>query len=178
MTNARERINKLLADMGIDIYGVYTYAEIFGYCAGIELVKNKIDNIVKYIFINLQDNDDLSYYKAFVKSANTKESIMKRLGESYGYYGTQDLIDSFFELHESFVDITADGVIFDDVDPAYYPVLGAIATGRIPEFVKTRYAGNGKSFDEWDLWGRSWIELDNMGLPFDIIDTLRGEQNE
>lgn len=176
MTNARQRIANLLKDMGIACEGKgYSSAEIDGYCAGIELVEEQISQILKFIFINLAENNDLTYYKAFIKHANTKNDIFNRLGEDWGAYSKSAFYDEMSKIGGK-IRISDDGVTFSEIPSTSLDKLGKFVVQYIPPFVEAKYNGTGLTFNKWASWGKSWIELDNMNLTFNIIDSLRGDE--
>lgn len=176
MTDARNRIAKLLEDIGISCGGAgISSAEIDGYCAGIKLVNDEIEKVLSFVFINLDGNNNLQYYQTMLGGNYDKNEIIKRLGETFGTYKKSDFENEFSKIGSGTYVIDENGIRFNSVDGADFKKLSEFIKNYVPASVDAGLSGNGLTFDEWASHGKSWKWFDESGLCFNILDSLRSD---
>lgn len=183
MNNEFERMKLLLSDIGLafEECGV-TNAEIYAYSAGLEYVRQNILDTFNKIFINLDNNDNVFMYTELLDidtqgctAAELKSMIFKRLGQKYGDYTRSGFDEAFAAVGSGTYEISNGMITFSNVNAEDMKRLGRFIKGYVSLCTKAVCGGSGIDFDAWDRWGQSFNEYDNMGLTFDIIDTLRSD---
>jgi hypothetical protein len=183
MKNEYERMKGLLLDLGFSFdEGSITNAEICSYAAGMQLVKDEMNEIFNKIFINIDKNTNVSNYCEMLDIDinnydvdELKEKIFKRLGQQYGVL-TKDMFDEAFkEVCDGEYDITNDGITISNVKVEDTKKLGKFIQQYMFSRSNIFCDGSGLDFDTWDKRGQTFHDYDSAKLPFNIIDTLRSD---
>lgn len=186
MNNMYERMKKLLSDAGISFEeGGYSNSEILAYASAVDYVKKYFDKILKKVFINIDDTDDMYEYlqmlnlrKSDYTTQELKNCIYSRLGMPFGDYTVSNFNKAFDSIGSGNYEITKSKIIFSDVDEKDLHKLGDFIESYIYLCKDFSYDGTGFTFDERDACNMTFYDCDKMNLPFDIIDTLRRVTNE
>lgn len=181
-----ERMKALLSDLGLSFQesGI-TNAEIYAYSEGLELVRSSIIDTFNRIFINFDNNDNVLMYTQMLNitadgysAEELKSIIFKRLGQAYGDYTQSGFDEAFDAVGSGSYEISGGVITFSNVNAADLKRLGGFIKGYVFICTKAVCDGSGLDFDTWDSWGQSFYDYDNLGLTFDIIDTLRSDMIE
>lgn len=186
MNDCFERMKKLLSDTGISFAECgYSNAEIFAYACGVEYVRAYLDDILKTVFINLDDSADMYEYISLLhlrKNDFTPEQLRQRiygrLGMPFGGYTVSGFQNAFGEIGSGQYKITKQKVVFSGVNKEDLHRLGDFIESHMFVCKDFSYDGNGLTFDERDACNMNFHDCDGLNLPFDIIDTLRRTTNE
>lgn len=163
--------------------GGITKAEITAYTAGITLVCDFMDDLIKNLFADTADFKGLAMFlnlinePSQVTEAQARELIFKAFSDKGGSFR----LDAFEKIlaetgKDAIYHVSNGSLVLSFTEPA-----GADFMDRLGKFIKYNAPvgsrlvldGSGLEFSEWDSLNLCWYVLDGFGLPFSIIDTLK-----
>lgn len=186
MTNSGiyERMSSLYEKLGISYPdGSEEQGELMAYCTAIDALQNTFDSYFSQMFADTANGLGLSLFCEMLKIDSTlsdeeKRNLMKQgLAQQYGDYscGTiereiENLGSPFSVTSESFC-ITVNGSFSEDA--GLLPRLGKIFENYLPPCTVAKCSGDGMNFDYWDSATYLWEDYDNLGLSYEVLDTLK-----
>lgn len=186
MNSEYKRMKNLLSGIGIQ-FGEkgFSTAEIAAYAFGLGVVRDYMDSISSEIFMQGDTLNSLEKYVSLLDidingktAGQVKDSIIDALSARFGAFGKDEFYSEFALVGSGELEITADGLTFRNVDYDDFYRLGRFIRGYVLPFIKTKCSGLGLSWWERDGSGLSFHQMDELLLPFGIIDTIEGSEIE
>lgn len=178
------RISKLFSQLGINMTsGSEDTGEVRAYAAGFELVNTAFDNIFKNIYVQTADDTGLRMFLSLIDEKPQEDIEESRMKVMNRFMRDGAFLD-YYEFEEQFNQISPDAdfmlsgnfiLISDFVKPVTPENL--IRAGRFlkkyaPALSFVYLTGSGLSYESFDSLEMRWFELDEVNMPFHLLDGL------
>lgn len=178
------RISALFSQLGKDMSpGSETAGEARAYAAGFDLVNSAFDTAFKNIYIQTADDAGIRMFLSLIDEKpeedieSSRAKIMERFVKSSEFLSYEE-----FEAQFNLIAPDAEIVLSKNliairgfINPVTSENL--IRAGRFlkkyaPAFSMVYFAGRGLSFESFDNLEMRWFELDEVNMPFHLLDGL------
>lgn len=163
--------------------GGITKAEITAYAAGITLVCDFMDNLIKNLFADTADFKGLAMFLNLIgeSSQETEKQARELIFKAFSDKGGSFRLDAFEKILSETGDDAAYSVSNGSLALSFSEPADADFMERLGKFIKYNAPvgsrlvldGSGLEFSERDSLNLPWYVLDGYGLPFSVIDTLK-----
>lgn len=179
------RICALYARLGIDMAnGSDGRGEAAALAAGFDVINSVLDDIMKNIFVQTADDKGLRMFLSLIhekpaeNADESRKTIADRLSNDCGYL-SYSRFEAALRKIGSTGNIRTIGnsiIIPDLIDPLSRENL--IQAGRFvrnykPVFCSIRLVGSGIDFDTADSLEMPWYQMDEVNLPFNMLEQLQ-----
>ena len=150
-----ERISQLFSHLGIDVSAGSTGAgEARAYAAGFDLVNSAFDSVFKNIYIQTAEDTGLRTFLSYEEF----ETQFRQIAPDAEIVFAGNLI-----AIRGFV---------NPVSPENLIRAGKFLKKYAPVFSMIYLAGGGLSYESFDNLEMRWFELDEVNMPFHMLDGL------
>ena len=185
MNKAFERMKKLLEGIGLSFNeGGISFAELYAYARGLELIDEGLNKAESIIFMDTDDREELARYSDMLKidrerftAEELKEEIERRLSSPFSECSTSQAQRDFSRVGSGNISFTRDYAVLEGVKlEDLYEALKYLRA-YTPYFSDWKYSGNGErlNFDMRDSVGLSFNDFDRYGFKFSFLDSLRSD---
>ncbi len=186
MNSEFKRMKKLLSGIGIQFSERgFSTAEITAYALGLNMVREYFESISSEISMQGDTLNSLEKYVSLLDidingktAGQVKDSIIDVFSVRFGAFDKDEFYSKFALVGSGKLEITANGLTFRNVDYDDFYRLGRFIRGYVFPFTKTKCSGLGLSWWERDGSGLSFHQMDELLLPFGVIDTIEGSEIE
>lgn len=178
------RISNLFSQLGIDISsGSAGAGEARAYAAGFDFVNSAFDNVLKNIYVQTADTAGLCMFLSLIDEKPEEDLEDSRIKIIERFLKDGALL-SFEEFETQFNQIAPDAeIVFENnliaIRDFIKPVSSEnlIRAGRFlkkyaPAFSLIYLPGKGLSYENFDNLEMRWLELDEVNMPFYMLDGL------
>lgn len=179
-----ERISQLFSHLGIDVSAGSTGAgEARAYAAGFDLVNSAFDSVFKNIYIQTAEDTGLRMFLSLIDERYEEDIEESRMRVTERFMKDGAFL-SYDEFETQFRQIAPDAeIVFADnliairgfvnpVSPENLIRAGKFLKKYAPVFSMIYLAGGGLSYESFDNLEMRWFELDEVNMPFHMLDGL------
>lgn len=179
-----ERILNLFEKLGIDIsQGSNGAGEARAYSAGFDLVNSTLDSVFNNIYVQTADEKGQRMFLNLIDekyeddAENNRQKIMNRFLHDGSFFVYSEFKDELKKTApESTVDYKNGTIIISNfINPVTLENLtkaGRFIKKHVPVFSYVSMNGEGISFEKFENLKMRWFEIDEINLPFHILDEL------
>lgn len=178
-----DRMSILFEKLAISLdEGSCDKAELMAYCAGLDIVRDAMEDCFNQIFIDTASGIGLSLFCEMFKidsqlSSEEKKALIKAgMSQKFGHYTSGDFNKAIDEistelslLAENFK-ITINATLEDDY--RLLSKLGRVFENYVPPCTVVGFDSDGMDFDYWDSSPYLFEDYDNFNLNFQLYDGL------
>lgn len=177
------RITRLYSELGLNMQsGSDDKGEAAAMACGLKLITQQLDRMMKNVFIQTADKEGIGMFLSLINKSRTdnqeadRESVLNSMACG-GYLQKSDfennaaLISSRFEYNASDLLVQLKGLI---AEKNYKSLKAAseFVKNYVPVCCNVDFAGSGMDFDAFDALGIYWFQLDDIDMPFYMIETI------
>ncbi len=180
------RIIKLFSTLGIDVSkGTDGRGEAAALSAGFGLISGLLDDMLNNIFVQTADGEGLKMLLSLINECHTddiesdRQLILNRLSKGWGYLDYDEFVDVLSTVGP-FAECDINGTYIYLTGVAYpASVDSMLDAGRfikeyMPAVCTPSLAGDGIRYEYFDWLDMPWFQLDEVNLPFNLLDEMEG----
>lgn len=178
------RISKLFSQLGINMTsGSENTGEARAYAAGFELVNTAFDNVFKNIYIQTADDTGLRMFLSLIDEKpqedieESRMKVMDRFMKDGAFLDYDEFEEQFNQIApEADFMLSGNFILISDfvkpVTPENLIRAGRFLKKYAPALSFVYLTGRGLSFESYDNLEMRWFELDEVNMPFHMLDGL------
>lgn len=177
-----ERLEGLMKSLALSVEkGSYTRAEMKAYSAGIELAAQKMEELLKNLFVDTASATGLAMFLSLLreKPAAT-EAESRRIITELISAGRRIFTKSEFDKEIASLGNISYKVVGNEIRLSLGSAFNRELFEAIAKLIKDFAPGTsvidstsgGHTFSKWDGLGLHWFELDSYDLPFYMIERI------
>lgn len=178
------RISKLFSELGIDVsVGSDGAGEARAYAAGFDLVNAAFDSVFKNIYVQTADDTGLRMFlslideKAEEDPEDSRTKIFNRFWQDGAFLDYDEFEEQFNQIApEADFMLSGNFILISDfikpVTPENLIRAGRFLKKYAPALSLVYLTGRGLSFESYDNLEMRWFELDEVNMPFHMLDGL------
>lgn len=183
MNNIKKRLYALYDMLGADLSdGSYDKAELTACLKGIEAVLDSFNTVAREIDLTTAQDCGLSLYseltgtKGTLNSEEKRKLAQKRLAQVYGDYKRNDIhfaldeLSSELTVHTDRFKLSFNLLRFENEFDI--KTFADLINSMVPPCTRISFLGRGATFDKWDAQDYMFQELDNIELPFFLLEQM------
>jgi len=178
------RIIRLYTELGLNMQGGSAdKGEAAAMAGGLLPVTRQLDKIFGNIFIQTADRDGIGMFLSLLNKSRTENTeadraaVISSMAAHGGFLQESDFesraafISSAFEYEAAALQLQLKGLITEKNYTAFKAAAEFIKD-YVPVCCSVDFAGSGMDFDALDGLDFYWFQLDDLDMPFNILETI------